>query len=355
MNVYKLIDLFRMNEEYVTYLGKVLEQCRFLSDMYMIDYFIEDLWNKLPKSWKKWCQQELNTISDDKTKIIGLVNYILRSKPKNKYSPQEPEPLSLLSLRNLIENVCLKQGNPIQKPSEVLDFLNMKNKPQEISEFTILKKVLPPALRLKIKNKKEHELSRIVDVVKILLDNIDVEIDEIVDIGAGIGHLSRILSLLIPDKVVSTIEGDACLVEKASKIDEKITKSSKNKWESLKRKTIFVKEEGQLDEISGKSLFLTGLHTCGDFASTIIKHFVKNDRAKILLNFGCCYHKLNGGLDKVYRDIYINEDEYLQTTEGYPMSKGFEKIPVTYAAREVACFGHEQFIAKLNESIVSVN
>lgn len=43
-------------------------------------------------------------------------------------------------------------------------------------------------------------------VIVNLLDTLN-EIDEIIDIGAGLGHLSRILSLLFKFKV-ATVEGD---------------------------------------------------------------------------------------------------------------------------------------------------
>jgi hypothetical protein len=55
--------------------------------------------------------------------------------------------------------------------------------------------------------------------------------------------------------------------------------------------------------IDSKQL-LVGLHTCGDFAAIILRHFTSNPEAKLLINLGCCYHKLNGGLDKLYRNVY---------------------------------------------------
>ena len=145
-------------------------------------------------------------------------------------------------------------------------------------------------------------------------------------LGAGIGHLSRILSLLL-DKKVSTIEGDPLLVETANKLDEKVSKnlkflSKKNNaaggsgdWESPDRKVVYVKEKEQIGSLEGKRLLLTGLHTCGDFSSTILKYFCANDDAQILLHFGCCYHKINGGSDKLYKDIYKGIENSV-TSEG---------------------------------------
>ena len=39
-------------------------------------------------------------------------------------------------------------------------------------------------------------------------------------------------------------------------------------------------------------IMLTGLHTCGDLASTMLKLFVSNSDVKCLCSVGCCYHLL---------------------------------------------------------------
>lgn len=109
---------------------------------------------------------------------------------------------------------------------------------------------------------------------------------------------------------------------------------------------------------------LLGLHTCGDFAAIIIRHFISNNNAGLLINLGCCYHKLNGGLDKLYRDVYVDVkapvthngmfDLILNSLYlGFPLSQRFNDFKLSYAARELACFGRDQFIKRLDESIVS--
>ena len=37
---------------------------------------------------------------------------------------------------------------------------------------------------------------------------------------------------------------------------------------------------------------LTGLHTCGDLASSMLELFVTNSDIKSLCSVGCCYHLL---------------------------------------------------------------
>lgn len=55
---------------------------------------------------------------------------------------------------------------------------------------------------------------------------------------------------------------------------------------------------------SKEKVLLIGLHTCGDLAPIILRNFVSNPDAQVLVNVGCCYHKLNNGEDKPFRDIY---------------------------------------------------
>ena len=358
------------------YFERVLKECGYLADMYMLDFFVESLWEKLPASWRRFYDNELRKLKD-RRELVDFVKWILRRPDEKRdgklhFVPKEPEPLSMISLRKVVNIVSLTQWNPIKKPSEVIPLIKFGSPESNLNDsFTNLKTVLPSSLRLKIKNKKEHEITRIVDIVKILLENLTFKIDEIIDIGAGIGHLSRILSLLLPYKV-STIEGDSNLVEKASKIDDKISKSKqylnkkdnedRSEFVPLERRNLFIKSEKEIQYSEEKNLFLTGLHTCGDFSSTIMRYFVSNPNAKIILHFGCCYHKLNGGKDKVFKDVYedLEKDkdvdgrsENLTVQQGFPMSRLFSNLRLSYAAREVACFGHEQFIQKLTESLVS--
>lgn len=70
-------------------------------------------------------------------------------------------------------------------------------------------KALPPRLRTRMKAKKLHEFGRIYDVIRAATEQTEIgrKVDSIVDIGAGVGHLSRVLSLLL-ERDVATIEGD---------------------------------------------------------------------------------------------------------------------------------------------------
>lgn len=312
-----------MSHDFVSYVERTLKECQFLLDMYMIDYFVEDLWKQLLPSWQSFYGSKLKDIGSDRKSVVDLVKHILR-RPRDSSAIlfDSPEPLSMLALKAVVFNIELQQWKVPNTPQEILPQMGFYEL-EPSNSFTNLRESLPPALRIKIKNKKEHEISRIADITKLLINKLG-PIDEIVDVGAGIGHLSRILSLLL-DKKVSTIEGDPLLVETANILDEKIAKNLKylskmkkfdksGDWDTPDRKAIYVKEEKQMEGNSeGKRLLLTGLHTCGDFSATILKYFYANDDAKILLHFGCCYHKLNNAGDKIFKDVYEGKETDVAT------------------------------------------
>lgn len=73
--------------------------------------------------------------------------------------------------------------------------------------------VLPSKLCTKIKAKKLHEIGRIYDLLNILSHHLPNHFNnfKIIDIGSGIGHLSRILSFLLNCNV-ETIEGNVNVI-----------------------------------------------------------------------------------------------------------------------------------------------
>ncbi|CEF61278.1 Protein RRNAD1 [Strongyloides ratti] len=182
-----------------------------------------------------------------------------------------------------------------------------------------------------------------------------------VDCGAGIGHLSRILAYFFKDHInieVSTVEGNDKFVDQSIKLDQIFENKLKYMGQEIpnfkiQRISKLVSDKNSLinENDSNKNLIL-GLHTCGDFASTLIKHFSLNSNATALVNVGCCYHKLNNGNDMEYRQIYDNNIDSINENYNYPMSNEKNIFPnLSYAARELACHGLKQFKEKLNTKV----
>lgn len=77
------------------------------------------------------------------------------------------------------------------------------------NDFTTVKS-LDTLIRTKIKEKKLYEIERIYELVRILLEYCKrngSSPSTIVDVGSGLGHLTRILSAQL-DCQVKTIEGN---------------------------------------------------------------------------------------------------------------------------------------------------
>ena len=52
-------------------------------------------------------------------------------------------------------------------------------------------------------------------------------------------------------------------------------------------------DEAFNERCSRQSVMLTGLHTCGDLATSILKLYTTCPQARLLCNVGCCYNLLS--------------------------------------------------------------
>lgn len=153
----------------------------------------------------------------------------------------------------------------------------------------------------KVSNKKNHEIKSIAPILEAL--NISKPFNHGVDIGGGMGHLSRILSHYHKIPFYS-LDCDGDLQKKGQLRDKKYPRPEKAK--ALKfintsfgppvkgyQNTESEKDKKNLlKELFSKNSLSVGLHTCGPLA---IHHFnsVINNKGRALLNFACCYNKLN--------------------------------------------------------------
>ena len=53
-----------------------------------------------------------------------------------------------------------------------------------------------------------------------------------------------------------------------------------------------------------ENVMITGLHTCGNLATSILKLFVSNSDAKIMCNVGCCYNHID---EEFLRNPFLDE------------------------------------------------
>lgn len=145
-----------------------------------------------------------------------------------------------------------------------------------------------------VKKKKKHEIQIIVPVLKKLKDQNRFEY--VVDIGGGVGHLSRVLSHYhsIPSISIDRNAGFQKNGEERLKKYRKINGSKDVTFININFGND--NDEKKLKEIFTPNSFSLGLHTCGPLANILIQKSIDH-KTSGLLNFGCCYHTLNPNKD----------------------------------------------------------
>lgn len=81
---------------------------------------------------------------------------------------------------------------------------------------------------------------------------------------------------------------------------------------------------------------LSGLHTCGNLASSCLKIFTENKDIDVLCNVGCCYHLL--GEEYCVDEFFDNRKVREMTTEcGFPMSNYLKSLVSSYYLDYIHC------------------
>lgn len=149
---------------------------------------------------------------------------------------------------------------------------------------------LPPYAFHKVKAKKQYEINIIGSFIKSLPN--DETPEHLIDIGGGVGHLARVMAHYYG---LNTTSIDCN--EEFQKIGQErlIRYPAPNGAKELTYVNLLFGPDGDDDKLA--SLFTPqtlslGLHTCGPLA---LAHFRTNFKykTKALLNFGCCYAKMN--------------------------------------------------------------
>lgn len=141
-----------------------------------------------------------------------------------------------------------------------------------------------------VKLKKKHEIESLAPILKNLESTIPF--NKIIDIGGGVGHFSRILAHYYQIDCIS-IDSEKSFQDSGKKRMNRYRKIPGAK--SVQFENIYlgpnIQDEEKLRNILTKKSFTVGLHTCGALSNTVINSTLKFSGAG-LLNFGCCYHKM---------------------------------------------------------------
>ncbi|KAJ0586039.1 putative Methyltransferase domain-containing protein [Helianthus annuus] len=196
--------------------------------------------------------------------------------------------------------------------------------------------------------KKRHEIEALAAVVGSVAR--DVETNTIIDLGAGQGYLSQVLSF---EYQLSVIAIDASshhgrvTHERAERIkkhyEAKMRKSSLGGKGMTIPRTVTCRvlssdmlttllnlkdgDEGCQNQSTNDTcpLLLTGLHACGDLSVTMLRAFLESKEVKAVVSIGCCYNLLSE-----------EEDNALC---GFPISSGVKSTGLHLGrnSRDLAC------------------
>uniref|UniRef100_A0A1I7XVH6 DNA helicase n=1 Tax=Heterorhabditis bacteriophora TaxID=37862 RepID=A0A1I7XVH6_HETBA len=267
----------------------LIDKYSWLSDMYVIDHFVEGNWGKMPNSWR---------LELEEYEAIDWASFLDISSPLRR-----PLPLSLYCLRHLIKLLTIDR-KAVRSSNEIALSLGFDSL-SELQDNDSLSSALYNELKIRVKLKKEHEICRVLDVIRLLKNSSSQSpgFDTIIDVGAGLGHLSRFLAMNLTDVNVRAIESDRQLVESSSLLDLYISRRAGGTITVPQRLNEYVTSETK-DEVfsEGKntSALILGLHPCGNLSPSIIRIFNNLPSASVIMLLGCCYHKLNDGYDKLF-------------------------------------------------------
>lgn len=356
---------------------RLLDHYEWLINSFVLDFFLDSHWNHLPASW----QPTLTSIPP--TQLAAWLD------PQATPAYTSPWPLSLLALKQAIR-ACSLPRKPVKDLQQLKNFLSHgKDGPKDItkgessgiiedsmkSKQTMEEKValesddswtfepellsaaagchsgLRHVFRKHVKPKKQHEMCRLAR----LIDSVgkSQEFERVLDIGAGVGHLSRYLSYNYRLQV-ACVDGDGQLTGSAKKFDQELEVTvaklrSRNASTpmgqsrsgpvhvtavlapemDLPKFHALLADKFQLGVGAELRYGLVGLHTCGDLGPTILHLFNQDSGAGAVVSVGCCYMRLK---------------------EHYPMSrylKAFEWGGLSYVSEELACHAIETYTERL--------
>ncbi|XP_076945787.1 uncharacterized protein LOC143616992 [Bidens hawaiensis] len=254
-----------------------------------------------------------------------------------------------------IENLIQIPSGFVQEhwPCSLKQFITTLSSLAFPREQADLKKVLPnmqvallnSVITQGMNQKKRHEIEALAAVVSSVAR--DVETNTVIDLGAGQGYLSQVLSF---EYQLSVIAIDASshhgrvTHERAERIkkhyEAKMRKSSLGgKGVTIpKTVTCLVLSSDMLKTLINSNdehkqstadtcpMLLTGLHACGDLSVTMLRAFLESQEVKAVVSIGCCYNLLS-------------EEEDNNALCGFPISKGVKStgLYLGRTSRDLAC------------------
>ncbi|KAL5467219.1 hypothetical protein EMCRGX_G031419 [Ephydatia muelleri] len=357
-------------------LTQFLSQYHWLTDSYVIEFFVENHWNKLPSKWREVL---------DKTSLAEIYKIFLnlQGQPTTMVYP-----LSLLAFLACTRNLMYQRHPQATKDIFVgISSDHATRERKDDGEVTMGSQVkgMDHAFRHCIKPKKQYEIKVLGEAVFRLSEV--TRCKNVIDIGSGQGHLARYLAFEYGLNVV-TMEAVGCHITTATKLDSFAENALKRKKRqqamcpheikgSLRHIVAMIDPNISPEELLGhvtsdqpeptRKYLLVGLHTCGDLAPTILRLFAKSDSVVGVVSVGCCYMKVTClscdqppapniptcECDMAATCVHTCATKDPRVPLGYPMSGRIMSLPshsLSYEAREMACHALEAYAERLEDT-----
>lgn len=258
-----------------------------------------------------------------------LEDYPLHMKPYNQTWLDE---LNSLTKEQLWKFDCFLDTTHL-KNQEMVDLATKLKELVKIDSFNIDEgKEFPDWAFRRVKEKKRHEITLITS----LIDNLQNshEFSHTTDIGGGVGHLARILAHYFGIST-KTIDIEKSFQESGKKRAKAYPLPAGAKdLEFINMNFIGEKDEAMMSGVFSKNSLTLGLHTCGPLANALIETHIKRE-TKSLLNFGCCYLKMNPETD-------VNVSKYAKNNNSLKL----KKWALTMASRGYSSMNFNQYLLK---------
>lgn len=334
----------------VANLAAFLERYRALADMHVRDFFVHDVWSAhVPAAW----HHHLDALALDELASL-LCDPILPPSRTGVW------PLSLIAFFATVHalrlpNQLAPRGGATGSGAALTPGRGRRagGSIDPRGRCADEKHLSLSALRMSVKPKKMHEIVH----AAALIDRVGRAgcCARVVDVGSGLGYLSRTLAHEYAWPVVA-VEGDESNVAEAARIDVKIGKKAPTLVDGASGPGALRHVAARLQPATtpgefwrvvavdgacppaaertaaeeaaaaGTSL-LTGLHTCGDLAPTSLRVFHHAGEAVgALVSVGCCYHKLSEAYVAGATARSVQDPEGVDASDGSSELRGSGEI-----------------------------
>ncbi|PIP94092.1 MAG: hypothetical protein COW00_16900 [Bdellovibrio sp. CG12_big_fil_rev_8_21_14_0_65_39_13] len=229
-------------------------------------------------------KQRLNEIRQFLAPYEGIfTREILDAYPEtlNSYPKAWIEALQQLSPTDLF-HFDSRKSEPHRLPND------LQNWWQKLSQLTSFPEIKRPEFTYddwtwsKVTAKKKHELTKMISVVQTLTQSPI----QIIDLCAGMGHMSRLLSGHHQHQC-TVVDFDEQLLQKGNDRLKKHPMSFEPNVQFIKKDVL----KDDLNDLFRPHQFSLALHNCGALS---IKHLelIKKNPQHHFINVGCCYYKM---------------------------------------------------------------